>query len=179
MTRQGRPQGRVTAILRPAGGGAPLLVRRGRNAVLRGGAELLAALFAGAAATPINGAMVGIGEEPPNPPYEAGPTLTDGAGVVRLLRPTAVVAPADCTVETIAAEFRVRVTVRALLPAANAVDPTDAAARVELTEAALGVLDAAGTGLARIYNRVVFEPVPKTDAHELALFFEIDFPYGA
>ena len=89
--------------------------------------------------------------------------------MVRLLRPTAAIAPADCTVETIADEFRVRVTVRALLPAANAVDPTDPAARVEITEASLGVLDGPGTGLARIYNRVVFEPVPKTDAHELAL----------
>jgi hypothetical protein len=43
----------------------------------------------------------------------------------------------------------------------------------------LGVLTADGTGLARIYNRVVFEPVPKTEAHELALYFEVDFPYGA
>jgi hypothetical protein len=178
---EGRPlfEGRLTAILRPVGGGAPLLVRRSRNAVLRGGAELLAALFSGGAATPINGAMVGIGEEPANPPYEAGPTVTDGGGVVRLLRPTASIAPADCTLETIAAEFRVRVTVRALLPATNAVDATDPAARVEITEAALGVLNGTGTGLARIYNRVVFEPVPKTDAHELALYFEVDFPYGA
>ncbi len=184
MTQQlrrtgGMIEGRVTVLLRPAGGGAPLLVRRSRNAVLRGGGELLAALFAGTAATPINGAMVGIGEEPANPPYEAGPSIADGGGVVRLLRPTAAIAPADCTVETIADEFRVRVTVRALLPAANAVDPTDPAARVEITEASLGVLDGPGTGLARIYNRVVFEPVPKTDAHELALYFEVDFPYGA
>jgi len=123
--------------------------------------------------------MVGIGEEPANPPYEAGPTITDGAGVVRLLRPVAAIAPADCTVATIADEFRVRVTVRALLPAINAVDPTDPATRVEITEASLGVLDGPGTGLAQIYNRVVFEPVPKTDAHELALYFEVDFPYGA
>ncbi|MCC6717389.1 MAG: hypothetical protein IT555_05855 [Acetobacteraceae bacterium] len=155
------------------------MVRHSRNAVLRGGGELLAALFSGAAATPINGAMVGIGEEPANPPYEAGPTITDGAGVVRLLRPVAAIAPADCTVATIADEFRVRVTVRALLPAINAVDPTDPATRVEITEASLGVLDGPGTGLAQIYNRVVFEPVPKTDAHELALYFEVDFPYGA
>lgn len=174
-----RIEGRVTAILRPAGGGAALLVRRSRNAVLRGGAELLAALFSGNAATPINGAMVGIGEEPANPPYEGGPIIVDGAGATRLLRPTAAIAPADCTVETIAEEFRVRVTVSALLPATNAVDPDDPATRVEITEASLGVLDAEGTGLARIYNRVVFEPVPKTNAHELALYFEVDFPYGA
>lgn len=174
-----RIEGRVTAILRPAGGGAALCVRRSRNAVLRGGAELLAALFSGNAATPINGAMVGIGEEPANPPYEGGPIIVDGAGTTRLLRPTTTIAPADCTVETIADEFRVRVTIRALLPATNAVDPTDPATRVEITEASLGVLDAEGSGLSRIYNRVVFEPVPKTDAHELALYFEVDFPYGA
>ena len=92
MTQQlrrtgGMIEGRVTVLLRPAGGGAPLLVRRSRNAVLRDGGELLAALFAGTAATPINGAMVGIGEEPANPPYEAGPSIADGGGVLRLLRP--------------------------------------------------------------------------------------------
>lgn len=170
-------EGRLTLELRRPGG--PVLLRRhARNAVLRGGAELLADLFRGAAATPINGAMVGVGDEPPNPPYESGPTAGT-AEAPRLLRPTAPIAPADLTVETLADEFRVRLTARALLPAANAVDPEDPAARVEITEASLGVLAADGLSLARLYNRVVFDPVPKTDAHEIALYFEVDFPYGA
>ena len=67
---------------------------------------------------------------------------------------------------------------RAVLPPGNAVDPTDPAQRVEITEASLGVLASDGASLARVYNRILFEPVPKTSAHELALFFEVDFPYG-
>ncbi|UFN46887.1 hypothetical protein LPC08_12690 [Roseomonas sp. OT10] len=178
QNRGPRIEGRLTLELREPGG--PVLLRRhARNAVLRGGAELLADLFRGAVATPINGAMVGVGDEPPNPPYESGPTVTGPGDTPRLLRPTAPIAPADLTVETIADEFRVRLTARALLPAANAVDPEDSAARVEITEASLGVLAADGLSLARLYNRVVFDPVPKTDAHEIALYFEVDFPYGA
>lgn len=173
-----RIEGRVTVTLRRAGDPRPLLVRRARNAVLRGGAELLAALFSDGATAPINGAMVGLGDEPPNPPYEAGPTITGPDGSALLLRPTAVIQPADLSVATLASEFKVRVTARALLPANNAVDPTDPNTRVDITEASLGVLTTDGTGLARIYNRVVFEPVPKTGAHEIALFFEVDFPYG-
>lgn len=171
-------EGRLTAILRPAGGGAPVLVRRARNAVLREGAELLAALFTGGGAA-LDGAMVGLGEEPPAPPYEGGPSITAPDGTPRLLRPATALAPTDFTVETLPEELRVRVAVRALLPATSAVDAQDANRRVEITEASLGVLDAAGTGLARVYNRVIFEPVPKTAAHELALYFEVDFPYGA
>ena len=174
-----RIEGRATVILRRAGDPRPLLVRRSKNAVLRSGAELLAALFTDGGASPVNGAMVGLGEEPPNPPYEGGPTVTAPGGAPLLLRPTAVILPADRSVATLATEFKVRVTVRAVVPAANAVDPTNPANRVEITEASLGVLTADGTGLARIYNRVVFEPVPKTEAHELALYFEVDFPYGA
>jgi hypothetical protein len=174
-----RIEGRVIVVLRRAGDPRALLVRRASNAVLRGGAELLAALFSDGTASPVNGAMVGLGDEPPNPPYEAGPTVTGPDGAALLLRPTAVIQPADLTVATLASEFKVRVTARALLPAANAVDPADANNRVDITECSLGVLTPDGSGLARIYNRVVFEPVPKTGAHELALYFEVDFPYGA
>jgi hypothetical protein len=174
-----RIEGRVIVTLRQAGDPRPLLVRQGRNAVLRSGAELLAALFTDGATSPVNGVMVGLGEEPPNPPYDAGPTVTGPGGAALLLRPTAVIQPADRTVTTLASEFKVRVAVRALLPATNAVDPIDPANRAEITEASLGVLTPDGTGLAHVYNRVVFEPVPKTNAHELALYFEVDFPYGA
>lgn len=172
-----RIEGRVTVVLRLPGG-QPLAVRRGRNAVLRGGAELLAALFTGAATTPINGVMVGVGDDPPNPPYEQGPTVQRADGTVLLVRPTGTVAATDLTVTAVPGEFTVRVTARAVLPPGNAVDPTDPAQRVEITEASLGVLASDGASLARVYNRILFEPVPKTSAHELALFFEVDFPYG-
>jgi hypothetical protein len=49
---------------------------------------------------------------------------------------------------------------------------------VHIGEAALGVLAADGNSLATIYNRVVFEPVPKTRDQEMAFYWEIDFPYG-
>ena len=45
--------------------------------------------------------------------------------------------------------------------------------------ACLGVLAPDGQSLSRLYNRVVFDAVPKTALHELALFWEVDFPYGA
>ena len=48
---------------------------------------------------------------------------------------------------------------------------TDPATRVEITEASLGVLDAAGTGLARIYNRVVFDELESKK-------IELPFRYG-
>ena len=35
-----------------------------------------------------------------------------------------------------------------------------------------------GESLARIYNRVVFEPIPKRRDQELAFYWEVDFPYG-
>ena len=47
-----------------------------------------------------------------------------------------------------------------------------------LGEAALGVLAEGGESLERIYNRVVFEPIPKRSDHEVALYWEVDFPYG-
>jgi len=40
------------------------------------------------------------------------------------------------------------------------------------------VLSEDGASLARIYNRVTFEPVPKESEHELALYWEVFFPYG-
>lgn len=171
--------GRLAIALR-APGGAPLLVRRARNAVLQSGAAMLAAMFRGEAGAAPTGFAVGLDATPPGPPFASAPlTTTRPDGSPGIVRPAAALAADAISVATIADELLVRVTVRGVLPADAATSPDGPDAQVAIAEAALGVLAADGLSLSRIYNRVVFEPVPKTAAHELALFWEIDFPYGA
>ncbi len=181
-TRTDRPakiEGRLRLLLRQPGG--PVMEeRRGHNAVLRSGAELVAALFQGSLTTPVNGMAVGIDPTPPSPPYErTALTTTTSTGEPALLRAGVGVAPEDMTVEVLPEEFKVRVFVRGVIPPDRAVSPDDTVERVDIGEAALGVLAPAGDGLSQLYNRVVFEPLPKTRDQELVLYWEIDFPYGA
>jgi len=168
--------GRLRVEVRDASG---VLVgaREVPNTVVRSGAELLAALFTGKTATPLNGFGVGTNGQPTSAPYEV-PSLAafDEAGQPLVGPVAAPIAPDAFTVETVAAEQRVRIRARSVLPpqAANAADGRD----VAIAEAALGVLDGTGAKLAAIYNRVVFEPIPKAREHELVLYWEISFPYG-
>jgi hypothetical protein len=41
------------------------------------------------------------------------------------------------------------------------------------------VLAADGASLARLYNRVAFEPIQKEQDQEIALYWDIDFPFGS
>jgi hypothetical protein len=160
--------------------GGPVLVRReASNIVARSGAELLAALFTGGAqAKPIDSVAVGIGEEPNGPPYEiAGLTLARPGGEPLISKSVIPIDPALFTVETLDQELRVRVSLRTLIPADMAVHPDPEVDTVDIAEAALGVAGE-GEGLARIYNRVVFEPFRKARKHEVSLYWEISFPYG-
>src|SRR4029079_16794612 len=50
--------------------GRPVLARACRNTVVRSGAELIGALFAGTALTPVNGMSVGTNAQPSSAPYE-------------------------------------------------------------------------------------------------------------
>lgn len=171
-------RGRLTAELRQPGG--PVLARRRvHNTVLRSGAELLADLIRGVAVTPINGFAVGLSSEPSAPPYEAT-ALTTGTpgGTPLLLDSVAALSAEQLEVETVTEDLLVRVRVRGLLAPQQAVSPEPTEKSVLLGEAALGVLAEDGQSLTRIYNRVVFEPIPKSREHELALYWEIDFPYG-
>ena len=154
--------------------------RRARNSVMQGGAELVADLFRGAAATPVNGMAVGLSSEPPAVPYTATTlTTTNPDGTVALARFAIPLAANAMAVEVLAGLFKVRVRVRGVVPA-DAANSTDVkAATVQIGEAALGVLAADGLSLARLYNRVVFEPVAKARDQELALYWDIDFPFGA
>ena len=178
MNKQKSIEGRLRLVLRRPGG--PILMqRRARNTVMRSGAELIAALFRGEASTPINGVAVGIDNTPASPPYEtAGLTTTHPDGSPAVQQAAVSLAPDVMRVEVLPEEFKVRVTVRSVIPESAAVSPDPDDPRVMIGEAALGVLAADGQSLERIYNRVVFEPVPKTSEHEMALYWEIDFPYG-
>ncbi len=173
-----RIEGRLHLVVRRSDG-AVVGERRASNTVLRSGAELVADLFGGQALTPINGIAVGLDSTPSSPPYEAAAlTTTTPEGEPALLR-TAAALPAEAIeTEILADELKVRVRVRGVIPEDHAAGAEEGVERVLLGEAALGVLAADGESLERIYNRVVFEPVPKTQDHELALYWEVDFPYG-
>lgn len=178
MRRANFLEGRLALIVREPGG-PPLHERRISNIVLRSGAELVAALFSGKAITPINGMSVGIGTTPPAPPYELSAlTTTAPDGTVVLQQATCPVDPAQIETNVLTDQLKVRVSIRSVMAAGRAVSPDQNLKAVQIGEAALGVLAGDGNSLARIYNRVVFEPVPKTRAQELALYWEIDFPYG-
>ena len=115
--------------------------------------------------------------EPTAAPFETATLDTNDALGRPLTGPLAVALdPGAIVVTTDADARRGRVTVRAVLPpeGARAVDGSP----VDISEAALGVLDSDATRLARTYNRVTFDPVPKRPEHELALYWEVFFPYG-
>src|SRR5262245_18486961 len=134
--------------------------RSGSNTVVRTGAELVGALFSGTVATQINGMAVGTNPQPLAPPYEvASLTTVDDSGQP-LQGTTAVALAADDTkVETLDSEMRVRISIRGVLPKEAALSHDGGTSF--LGEAALGVLTSEGTALSKIYNRVVFDPIPK------------------
>lgn len=176
--RSGHIEGRVRLVLRDEAG-STVAERRVRNIVVRSGAELVAALFSGAVATPVNGVGVGIDPTPPAPPYEALGLTTDapdGTPILQLAAGPLVLN--EVTTEVLPDELKVRVTFRSVIGANRAVSPDATVDAVHIGEAALGVLAPDGNSLATVYNRVVFEPVPKKREHEMALYWEIDFPYG-
>jgi hypothetical protein len=171
--------GRLLVVLRTPSG--PVVARRqAHNAVLRSGAEMLAAMFRGEAGAAPTGFAVGLSDEPPAPPFDpTPPVVLRPDNTQGILRPAAALAPDAMTVTVLAEEMLVRVAVRATLPADAGVSPDGKEVAVDIAEACLGVLAPDGQSLSRIYNRVVFDAVPKTALHELALFWEVDFPYGA
>jgi hypothetical protein len=138
--------------------GRLLAERHARNAVLQGGASLLARLFA-VQTTGISHMAVGSSDAPETEAFSTT-TLADATEV-------AIAADAFTIDEPDPVRRVVRVRVRATVPPADAVGT--------LREAAL--LSRSGE-TATLYNRVVFSPIEKGDDHELTLFWEIAFPYG-
>lgn len=172
-------EARLHLVQRDARTGRSIAERRAKNTVMRGGAELIAGLFDGSVTTPVNAMAVGLDADPSDPPYEATAlTVTAGDGTVLLERPAAALATDAVTTDVDTETFRVVLTIHGVIPADRAVSPDAETDSVEIGEAALGVLAADGESLERIYNRVVFEPLPKRRDHELAFYWEVDFPYG-
>ena len=181
MKEPSRPliEGRLLLQQRDVATGRIVAARRAKNTVMRGGGELIAGLFDGSVTSPINAMAVGLNPDPSEPPYEVTAlTTTAGDGSNLLERPAAALAGDAFSSAVDAETFRIVLTVHGVIPADRAVSPDADVDSVEIGEAALGVLAADGESLERIYNRVVFEPLPKRRTHELAFYWEVDFPYG-
>ena len=172
-------EGRLHLQARDPTSGALITERRAKNSVLRSGAELVAGLFDGSRATPVNGFAVGLNPDPPEPPYEAGELTTTAGDGTALITLAATALGTDAITTTHDPEtFRIVLSIQGVMPADRAVSPDADVDDVLVGEAALGVLAGDGNSLETLYNRVVFEPIPKRRTHELAFFWEIDFPFG-
>jgi hypothetical protein len=156
--------------------GATIARRRAHNAVLSGGAQLVADLFRGAGgAGPVNRMTVGASPAPEVPPFattELSPSSPD-TGELSGERDVEL-APEAFTVTVDADGRRILVTARAVLPGGDPDDGTGLHGPV--AEAAL--LHQGEDGARRLYNRVTFEPVNKRAEQELSLYWEVAFPFG-
>lgn len=149
-------------------GGQLLAVREAKNSVMKGGAELIAALFAGKGA-PITHFGVGASDAAESDAFSTtalSETATGDAGPLQGGTDAAIPSEAF-TIETDEARRLVRVRVRGTLP----------------NGAAVGTVREAGLLSKRddktvLYNRVTFAPIAKGSDHELTMFWEVTFPYG-
>jgi hypothetical protein len=136
--------------------------RHATNLVLQSGAQVVAALFAGAAgAAPIDRVGVGFGQAGADVDATALTPPADGAIPAAAL--TTAVASSDFAITTDADARLVRVSV------APVFKPT-----VELPD----VTEAGLLAGERLYNQVVFEPVTLHVGQDVTFFWEIDFPFG-
>ena len=165
----------LVAELRDAAG-APIAWRQAHNAVLSGGAQLVADLFRGAGgAGPVNRMTVGANPAPEVPPFTttelsaSSPDTGDLSG-----ERDVALAPETFTVTVDTDGRRILVSVRAVLPAGDPADGTGLHGPV--AEAAL--LHQAEDATRRLYNRVTFEPIDKRAEQELSLYWEVAFPFG-
>ena len=149
-------------------GGATLAVREAHNAVMRGGARLIAQLFAGQGSG-ITHMAVGTSDAPEGESFATEALSNDALGDLEPLQaPTeAAIPPEAFTIELDEAHRVVRVRVRATLPPSAAVGTVREA----------GLISRSGE-TATLYNRVIFAPIVKGDDHELTLFWDVTFPYG-
>ena len=157
---QGRQiQGRLRLEVRAAGG--RLLARRAAgNAVLRGGAELVARRLSGLDADPFTAVAVGFGTEAAD------------AGATALTPPPDPAIPASALSSPVTPDAVTVATDRpdaVLLSLATPFHPT--VTLTDVTEAGLLAGD-------RLYNQVVFEPVTLEPGRDVTFFWEIDLPFG-
>lgn len=153
--------GRLRITVRSADG-AVLALREARNQVLRNGAKVVAQLFSGKSAQPINRLQLGFATQEAAADATA---LTSSNPPLPPLPPAALsspIAPAAFTIDTTPANM-VRLTANTVFT------PTVPLANV--SEAGLF----AGNDL---YNQVVFEPISLDPSQNITFFWEIDFPFG-
>jgi hypothetical protein len=147
-------------LLEVRDGGMLVASRSGDNAVLRGGAELVAQRLGGLDVGPISSVMVGFGAEAAD------------VGAIALTPPTDPNIPAESLSSPVAPEDVTVLTDRpdaVVMSLATLFRPTVKLAGV--TEAGLLAGD-------RLYNQVVFEPVTLRVGQDVTFFWEIDFPFG-
>jgi hypothetical protein len=152
-------RGRLRLEVRVAGGRL-LTCRAAANAVLRGGAELVARRLSGLDAEPFTAVAVGFGTESAN------------AGATALTPPTDATIPASALSSPVTAAAVKVATDRpdaVLLSLTTVFHPT--VTLTDVTEAGLLAGD-------RLYNQVVFEPVTLQPGQDVTFFWEIDFPFG-
>lgn len=153
--------------------------RRYRNRIVTSGRRLVAEFFsgdfAGPAPTAVSHMAVGTGSTAPSDAdadLEAQRGNRNPISSVSVTEVTEAVGAAQPvgnlpTGRAIAGSIqRVRVTLQTVFDFGEANDPG-----VPLREAGIFTADSGGV----MYNRVVFEPVTKTDAFRLTLFWDIDF----
>ena len=158
--RPDRPRGRLLLLVRERG--ATVARRQATNMVLRGGATLIAQLFAGAGgAQAVNAVGIGFATEP------------GGAELSALTPPpaSANIPPAALLTALAADSFQL------------VTDQTDTvqvkiAAVFSPTQDLTGVTEAGLLAGDTLYNQVIFEPVTLHVGQDVTFFWQIDFPFG-
>jgi hypothetical protein len=145
--------------------GETVAERRALNSVMRGGAELVANLFAGQG-SPITHMVVGTSDAPESDAFSSTALANEPPGLTGGVEAPI---PSEAFVVTIDETKRLAtVRVHGTMPADHAIGTVREA----------GLVARANADTATLYNRVVFAPLTKADDHELTMFWEVSFPYG-
>ena len=157
-------RGRLTLQLSDRNGQV-VLEQRPRNRIVKSGRQLLAELFAGVSGgtPPTRVTHMAVGSDA-TPATDAQTALLGERAPRKEIAEVSYV-DFDETVDGKTTR-RVRATLKAIFDFEDANDPA-----VPLREAAIFTEAAAGT----MYNRVVFEPVTKTNAFKLTLLWDVTF----
>jgi hypothetical protein len=151
------PQGRLTLTIRSREG-ALVATRSARNLVVRDGAALIAALFSGRPATPIDRIRIGFGDHA---------TAESKA----LTAPTPAVEAAALEAPVKSDNFQVDTAGAGAVKVSISVPFEPKQDFSSVSEAGLF----AGNTL---YNQVIFEPIAMSKGQAITFFWQIDFPFG-
>jgi len=159
-----RITGGLQLILRDIRDGRIVLQRRAHNSIMDTGSQLVAGLFCGEVTEFVKAAGVGLADTTPDDHTLTGladPVKDSEEVPVRALTHMAMGAASYVTFDPATRSAIVK------LAATFAADQANG----RLVEAGLFNSETGGT----LYNRVIFEPINKSDTHELTLIWEITF----